>query len=164
MPGAGKSVVGETLARLLGFGFTDTDSVIESCEKASVTEIFAKRGEEYFRAAESRVIAECCAEKNKVISTGGGAVMNPHNAKVLRDNCFTVYLAASQGTLCARVGKGESRPLLSGNAENGIAELLKARERVYNECAHTVIKTDALTVRKISEIICKRYKLWILQN
>ncbi len=80
MPGSGKSYIGSKLAKLLAhFVYVDVDEQIEEATDLSVSEVFEKYGEGYFRTLESNVIKENSKKRNKIISIGGGAFENPDN-------------------------------------------------------------------------------------
>ena len=53
--GAGKTTVGKELVKK-GFELIDTDAYIEACEKMSISDIFAQKGEDYFRQAETKAL------------------------------------------------------------------------------------------------------------
>src|SRR6266700_2747109 len=75
LSGSGKSTVGRILAQRLDKPFFDLDALIESECGESVSAIFARYGEEYFRSCESRVLARVAqTEENAVIAAGGGIV------------------------------------------------------------------------------------------
>src|SRR5438309_10506697 len=86
--GTGKSEVGQSLARRLGWTFIDTDRRIEARQRATVAQIFARHGEEYFRTVEASVVAEAAARRDAVIATGRGLAMCPwHLLDLLRQGC-----------------------------------------------------------------------------
>ncbi|NER06556.1 MAG: shikimate kinase, partial [Okeania sp. SIO3C4] len=84
MMGAGKTTVGELLAKDLGYRFLDMDSLISQVAGKSINEIFADRGEAGFRQLETNVLAEVSSYKNLTIATGGGIVINPFNWSYLQ--------------------------------------------------------------------------------
>ena len=73
--GTGKTTIGKILARQLGKEFIDADMYLEKKEGMSIKDIFTKGGEPLFRDIESKVIAELSLLDDKVIATGGGAVL-----------------------------------------------------------------------------------------
>lgn len=86
MPGSGKSTVGKLLSSQLGKEFVDADSAIIEKAGISIPEIFEQRGEEWFRAIESEVLAELGKRSGLVIATGGGCVTREENYPLLHQN------------------------------------------------------------------------------
>lgn len=130
--GAGKTTVGNILAGLLGFEFLDTDRVIEQREGRRVTDIFASRGEPYFRDLEASLCRELESAEDKVIATGGGLVVNPDNLASLRRHALVVCLWASPETIYERVRHQNHRPLLHTPDPLGrIRDLLDQRSPAY---------------------------------
>jgi len=119
----GKSRVGRELARLLGWPFTDTDSLIEQRAGKSISRIFADEGEPRFRQLESEVIREIADRKQWVVALGGGAVMNDGNWQVISQSGLTICLNASVDVLCKRIAEKDHRPLMA----NASAEELRQR-------------------------------------
>ena len=92
MPGSGKSTVGRILARELGREFVDTDTEVIRLAKKPIPDIFAQRGEAYFRDLESQVIAELSQRTGLVMATGGGAILRAENVRRLRQNGRIYFL------------------------------------------------------------------------
>jgi shikimate kinase len=131
MMGAGKSTVGRQLASRLGYHFFDTDALIEQATGQSVRQIFAESGEAIFRKLESQVLAQLCAQKNLLISTGGGIVTTPFNWSYLRHG-IVVWLDVPIDTLYQRLQQDEGRPLLqTPDPLQTLTDLLVQRERLY---------------------------------
>ena len=151
----GKSAVGQKLARRLKRPFVDLDHAIEEAEGMRVAEIFDRRGEAYFRAAEKRMLREVLSRDGQVIATGAGAVMDGENLRLLKEKTFLVCLTAPPSILLQRAGGGASRPLLSGDdRRQRIEELLRQRGKCYAQ-AHAQIDTTTLTVDQVVEEIIK---------
>ena len=72
MPGTGKSSVGKNVAKLLDFNFIDLDKLIEKKSDSTITEIWQKFGEDYFRNLESKTLKEISVLQNTLVSCGGG--------------------------------------------------------------------------------------------
>jgi shikimate kinase len=132
--GTGKSTVGHVLADLLGFELVDTDKVIEHRAGKRVSEIFAAEGEPAFRQREADLVRELESASGKVISTGGGMIVNPDNLESLRRHSLVVCLWASPGVIFERVRYQAHRPLLqTENPLERIRELLQARAPYYKQ-------------------------------
>ena len=112
--GAGKSTVGRLLARRLKRPFYDSDAEIERRCGVRVPVIFEIEGEAGFRARESQVVAELCAQHGVVLATGGGAVLAAENRRRLGADGIVVYLHARPADLWLRVRHDRNRPLLAG--------------------------------------------------
>ena len=129
--GTGKTTIGRGLAQLLGWDFFDTDYEIEKAVGLRVEEIFRRFGEIRFRSEESLILQKIVVKPNCVISTGGGATLDPANYALLKENCYVVCLTATPETIHARTAR-QSRPLLRKDRSlNRIVELLQAREAAY---------------------------------
>ena len=132
MRGVGKTAVGQEIARQLGVAFTDTDAEIERAATMSIPEIFARDGEAFFRDRESVVLGRLLEGPRGVISTGGGAWIQPQNRTLIRAAGIAVWLDATLETLWARVRQRPTRPLLLTENPRGTLEtLLEARRPVY---------------------------------
>lgn len=149
---AGKSVVGKRLAQRLKCRFVDLDQAIEKREGMTVREIFSRKGEGYFRAIEKRVLDKVLKNKGQVIATGGGAVLDEDNLRLLKQETILICLTAPAETLLERSGGG-ARPLLEGDdRRQRIEELLKRRKASYGQ-AHLSIDTARLSVEEVVEKI-----------
>jgi shikimate kinase len=134
MMGVGKSTVGRKLATLLGLPFRDADDEIEKAAQMSVSEIFERFGEDYFRDGERRVIARLLAGGPAVIATGGGAFAQEETRKLILDGGIAVWLDSDLDTLVERVGRRDTRPLLKhGDPREIVARLKNQREPFYAE-------------------------------
>ena len=134
MMGVGKSTIGRKLAQLLGVPFADADEEIEAAAQLSVSEIFEKFGEEYFRDGERRVIARLLEGGPSVLATGGGAFVQPATRELIQQHGIPVWLDSDVATLVERVGRRDTRPLLRDGDPKEIVGRLKAeREGSYAE-------------------------------
>lgn len=151
--GCGKSTVGRELKRMLGYAWIDTDEVIEERAQCSITEIFAREGEQGFRDRETEVIRSLVRgqPQSTIISTGGGAILREENRALLRQIGYVVWLRASAETVYQRTRKNRDRPILqTKNPRAVIADLLQQREPIYRECAHLVIDVGGLNRTEIA--------------
>ena len=149
----GKSAVGRNLARRLRRRFVDLDRLIEKAEGRKVREIFAHRGEPYFRVLEKQMLEQVLSAPGQVIATGGGVLLDEENLNLLRQKALLIGLTASTDELLSRVGKNSKRPLLKGaDLRRRIDELLQQRQSRYAQ-ANLVIDTSGLTIDQVVEKI-----------
>jgi shikimate kinase len=158
--GAGKTVVGEALAKKLNKEFVELDSLIEHKAGKSITEIFQHDGEIAFRELEIEVTKEVAKGKNLIIACGGGIVLNRINIDRLRNESRIVYLTASPRVILKRiVNDGEERPLLkTPDKAAEIQELLRFRKPFYERAADIKINTSKLDIDSVAEQIIGRLK------
>jgi len=150
MMGAGKSSIGRRLAVRLGIPFIDADMEIENAAGMTITEIFDKHGEPYFRAGEARVIARLLDNGPQVLATGGGSVMDPQTRALIGEKAVSVWLKADIDVLLKRTKRRNDRPL----AEK-IKDLLPAREPLYAQSDIVVQSRDEPHDTIIDEIMTK---------
>jgi 3-dehydroquinate synthetase/shikimate kinase len=138
LPGSGKSVVGRRLANRHGAAFIDLDERIESGAGRTIEDIFAEDGEAAFRQLERAAIAglgpaDPATEVRRVISTGGGSIVDPRNRWALYRGRTAVWLHGRPEVLAQRLRRSPNvRPLVSGRDPIGtIRDLAAKRERFY---------------------------------
>ena len=149
--GAGKSAIGKRLAARLGLPFVDADDEIEHAAGCTIAEFFEKYGEAEFRAGERRVISRLLDEPPHVLSTGGGAYMDPETRALMRAKAITVWLRADLDVLFDRVRKRTHRPLLrQGDPREILANLMNQRYPIYAE-ANIVVDSTAQPADRTTE-------------
>ena len=145
-PGAGKSSVGKSLARLLEEEFVDTDVVIATRENKSISEIFVDQGEPYFRKVEEEVLLDQLQNHAGILSLGGGAPLSLTAQNAIKKSGSTVvFLDVSLSAAAPRVGFNRDRPLLLGNPRAQWQELMNVRRPIYESLAQHQVVTDKLT-------------------
>ena len=154
--GTGKTTVGELLAKQTGMPLVDMDALIMERAGKTINDIFANEGEPHFRNLEREMAQERAAKKNLVISTGGGIVLNPDNISNFEQTGLTVCLLASPETVLERVKHDTTRPLLAGDKETQIIQLLKTRRPLYESVTHK-IDTNGLAPETIATAIIDLY-------
>ena len=191
--GCGKSSVGRKLSQLLCCPFMDLDSVIEERTGRSIPDIFANDGEAAFRQMERDTLQNILEEVERqsapaapshsraagpspiVLSLGGGTVMTPECAELVRENTTCIYLRASVDTLASRLAsEAEGRPLLnpahhpgSTDSNNSLNEpatdlptriesLMSRRASTYEATAHMTIDTDDLSIDEIAQTLAEK--------
>ena len=153
--GSGKTRVGKRLAQEYGLPFIDVDRVVTKKMNLTISEIFQRFGEPYYRALETLVIKELTNDKErKVISLGSGLPIQEQNQKYLKDLGTIIYLKGSLETLKKRLEAGSNNPLLEGDdREDKIKKLLKQRDPVYAKYADIEVITG---VKPFDELIAER--------
>lgn len=148
MPGAGKTTVGRKLARVLDWPFYDTDALIEDAEGQPISEIFATRGEDYFRRREEEIIGKTLEVSEGVISLGGGAVLSAQTrARLAAVDVIHLMISVAEG---ARRSSGTGRPLLVGNDVTArYLALHTERAPLYKEVATLSTSTERRSTGKV---------------
>lgn len=118
-------------------------------------DIFAEKGESYFRRLEKQALEQILSQQGQIIATGGGIILDEDNLTLLRQKSLLIGLTASTDVLVSRVGKNSKRPLLKGvDVRARIEELLQQRQSRYAE-ADVIIDTSGLTINQVVEKILK---------
>ncbi len=152
--GCGKTSTGRCLARRLGLDFVDADTEIEWAHRMSVTEIFAKHGEAYFRDGERRVMARLLGEGPKVIATGGGAFINEQTRAAIAARGLAVWLKADLDVLWRRVRRRTHRPLLhAADPQAVLRGLMEQRYPVYGRADITVESHDGPQEAVVEDVL-----------
>ena len=163
--GSGKSTIGIRLSYKMAMTVIDTDKLIEREQQKTISDIFAKDGEEAFRRMETVCLKKLAKQGyGQIISLGGGVPVRRENREILKTLGMVVYLRAKPETIYERVKNDTSRPLLQCDDPLArIRELMAARESMYEEAADVVIDTDTLTVEQVlTEIVCEAEKRRII--
>ena len=152
--GAGKSAIGRRLAQRLGLPFVDADDEIERAAGCTISEFFERFGETEFRAGERRVISRLLEGPTHVLSTGGGAYIDPETRALMREKALTVWLRADLDVLYDRVKKRSHRPLLrQGDPREILGRLMEQRYPIYAEADLVVDSTAQPADRTTEQVI-----------
>lgn len=157
MMGAGKTTVGQEIARKLDYRFVDTDAVIAQFTRKSIAQLFAEVGEGEFRQIETKILAEVCAYTNLAIATGGGIVTQQKNWSYLRHGLI-VWLDVPPNVLYQRLAEDTTRPLLQdADLLTKLQLILQERRSLYKQAdLHISVSADEtasqIAARIISEI------------
>lgn len=154
--GAGKSTVGQAVAERLGRVFMDLDREIERREAATVSELFAEKGEPYFRQKERELTEELSRMGNMVLAPGGGWITNADVVALLRPPGRIIYLKVKPETAIARLGdERTTRPLLMRPDPLGeLKRMLLQREPMFLKADH-VIDTERLKPQQVIDEVLK---------
>lgn len=152
--GVGKSTVSRKLHELSGRQEIDTDAWIERQEGMAIAEIFAEKGEPYFRDRETEIIDEIAGMPPSILSCGGGMALRELNRRKLRAIGEVVLLTAEPETILGRVERSTARPLLNGHMNVPyIQELMERRQPFYERAASFTVATDGRDAGEIAEEI-----------
>ncbi|MCC7416689.1 MAG: shikimate kinase [Acidobacteria bacterium] len=132
----GKTTVARALARRLGWEMVDIDEQIERQERQTVSEIFARRGEPYFRALERSVLLDLLPRRHVVVATGGGTFADPANRAAINADGVSVWLDVPFERVVARVPADGRRPLAADRA--AFERLYHARRAAYEDARHRI--------------------------
>jgi 3-dehydroquinate synthase len=160
----GKSLVGERAAQRLGWELIDSDHTIAAIAGKSVPKIFAEDGEARFREMERDVLAKACSGKQRIIVTGGGAIVDPRNRDLLLRSGVVVCLEAQPKTIYKRLiestQKEETVPRPLMNAPDPLARIiqLKAARQAYYAVADWVVDTDNLNIGETTDGVIDGYE------
>ena len=160
---SGKTTLGRNLARRLRLTFVDSDRYIEDQTGRTIPEIFRDDGEPAFRALERQAIAESMDRRNQVVSTGGGAFVDPLNRERLRDGNLVIHLQVRPETVVDRLRNsrsGRPRPLLdSPDPIERVVELMAERKDAYS-AAHVTIGVDDRSRYELVGELRRRWLAW----
>lgn len=142
--GAGKTTIGKKLARRMDMEFIDTDDMVEEQSGQKISDIFAEKGEAYFRELETDMLRQLLQRRERcVIAVGGGLPMQPVNRPLLKELGKVVFLEADIETLVLRLKNDTKRPKLQGgDLRERIETLMSQRLEVYLETADVRVSTD----------------------
>ena len=149
LPASGKTTTGRTLARRLDMLFFDCDEAIEAAAGCSVSDIFARYGEAYFRELEHRTLETLCCKDGCVIATGGGAVLREDNRLLLQRSGTVFWLDRPLADIMSTDFQ-TGRPLLTAGRK-ALERLAAERRALYAACAHYRI-AEPLLEQAISQI------------
>lgn len=152
--GSGKSSAGQKIASLLGYGFTDLDTLIEQGAGMSITEIFSRHGEEWFRKREREVLHQTVKLEDYVIACGGGTPCYFDNMDFMKREGRTCYLEMEASQLASRLrSSGAKRPLIKDIAENELVPWIEKKlegRRGFYELAEITVSGFSIDYRELT--------------
>ena len=154
--GCGKTTVGKILAEKLGTDFYDMDEYIVEREKMKIPQIFAEKGEKYFRETETAAIKEL-AEKKGIIACGGGAMLKKENAEIAAENGIAVYIDVPFEVCYGRISGDRNRPIVMSNTKEELEFIYDSRIPLYRENSAITVSGDG-TAEEIADRILTEIK------
>jgi len=143
------------ISKKLNLKFIDIDNVLENEAKMKISEIFEKKGENFFRNLEEKITLKLLRSTNSIISLGGGSFINEKIRKEILVNNFSFWLNCDAKTLLKRIKKNKKRPVAFNLNDSEILELIEIRTKIYSKAqfkinCHKLKKTEI--VNKILKI------------
>ena len=153
--GSGKSTIGKLLAAHLRLPFFDLDNLIEQQEQLSIADLFKMKGEDYFRACESKTLRTLLIDTPAfVLATGGGTPCFFDNMKLLNEQSTTIYLDCDATVIQERITSSvQNRPLFSSDM-NELQQHLSSRIPFYS-MAHYAISNNSSAADACTSILEK---------
>ena len=157
MPGSGKSVISRLLSDITNQNLIDTDKLIEKETRLKISEIFQRKGENFFRKIEEKIVLNSLKFSNNIIAIGGGAFLNDKIREKIKYNCLSVWLKWNQQTLILRIKNSKKRPKAYLLEEKDLIKLINIRSKIYSKADYK-INCDNLTKEQITNKILKIYE------
>ena len=155
MMGSGKTTLGKIVSKKLNKEFIDIDQLIEIQEGMTISDIFQKKGESFFRKFEERISIQNLKKSNSVISLGGGAFINKKIQKEVLKNHISIWLRWDNKNLISRIKNSHKRPIAIQLNDIDLNKLIDDRSKTYSKAKYQ-IKCDRLSklelTRKIIEL------------
>ena len=138
MMGSGKTSIGLLVSKKLNLQFYDIDQIIEKELGMSVSLIFEKKGEKFFREFEEKTTFKILKKKWVVISLGGGAFINKNIREEILKNHSSFWLNWNSKTLIQRIKNNTKRPIALKSSTNELVDLIKKRSAIYSKSKHKI--------------------------
>lgn len=148
----GKTTLGKLISEKLNMSFLDTDKIIEEKVHLTVSDIFNKKGETFFREEEKKLLNNLKNIKNTVISTGGGVPVFNNNIEKLKHIGIVVYLKLDLDLIIERANKVSDRPLLKEQFNEKLIKMYNERKYIY-EKSDLIIEIGNSIEENLSKII-----------
>lgn len=156
MPGAGKSTAGVLLAKSLGYGFVDTDLLLQNKYNDLLQNIINTKGIEKFLSFEEKLIASLCC-KSTVIATGGSVVYSELAMQHLCQIGMIVYIDVPLTCLKKRLNNISTRGIVLPDGYT-IDDLYNERLPLYKRYGEITVNSGKNSVEELIEKIISMLK------
>lgn len=156
MPGSGKTAIGKAISRINGRKYVDIDAEIERAEGMTVAEIFDRYGEAYFREKETMMTREICKGSNRIITPGGGSVLDSENIRAMKQNGILIWVKRELSEL--DMG---GRPL--SKDIDALKKIYTERKEIYNKSCDIEIENTG-SVDDAATAVMDQIKKFINKN
>ncbi len=164
MMGVGKTSLGRIISRRLGLPFLDSDKEIESMTGFTISELFARYGEQEFRRGEERVMERLLQGKPCVLSSGGGAFLSEKTRKLAKEKAISVWIKAEANVISGRTEGRTHRPLVpAADNQKAIERLVKECYPIYEQADITIPSYDELPSKTGKRLMKALYAQGIVQ-
>ena len=158
MMGSGKSSIGKLVSKKLSLPFIDIDNLIVKATGMNISELFEKKGENYFRNLEEKITIKSLKKINNIVSLGGGGFINNKIRREVITNHYSFWLNWDESILLNRIKNNKKRPLAFTSTDQEIRKMIRKRSKIYSN-AQFKINCNKLTKTEIVKKIIKIYEL-----
>ena len=163
MMGSGKSSIGKIISSKLKLNFYDVDNIIEKHLKMKISEIFLKKGEDFFRKIEEKITIDTLKKKNIVLALGGGSFLNKNIRNEILKKHLSFWLYLNEFKLIQRIKNNPKRPIAFTSTKEELVDLIKKRSKVYSKALYK-INCNNLTKSEVALKIIKIYENKKIKN
>jgi len=163
MMGSGKSSIGKIISNKLKLEFYDVDNIIEEHLKMKISEIFSKKGEDFFRKIEEKITIDTLKKKNIVLALGGGSFLNKNIRNEILKKHLSFWLYLNEFKLIQRIRNNPKRPIAFKLTKEELVDLIKKRSKVYSKALYK-INCNNLTKSEVASKVIKIYENKKIKN
>lgn len=160
MMGVGKTSLGRMMAHRLNLPFVDSDKEIERMTGFSISDLFARYGEEEFKKGEEKVMERLLNGAPCVLSSGGGAFLSEKTRKIAKEKAVSIWIKAGADVISGRTEGRTHRPLVPSMDNKAVIErLVKECYPLYQEADFMVESFDehpSKTVHRVFDVLVKQ--------
>ena len=156
MPGSGKSTTGIILAKILSYGFIDTDVLIQINQQKSLQQIIDESGHLNLRRIEEEQITRININHH-VIATGGSAVYSETAMTHLLNMSTVIFLKADYQVIKKRIHNFQTRGIAKAKHQS-FRELYDERQILYHKYAELTVDCNSPAQEEIAAIIARKIR------